>query len=161
MKSERIICTGKGTYNCITECDGVIEGIEENIIYEEKNFNKFIEKVKYAVCPKNDKVIIRMCYFKENNKITIECLLNLEKMNLEEIIYEKYKEKKYYYKNYVFVFDSTSDTWENVIKVIGNNTNETIFGDASADSSKELQNKDYLNMLNKAKEFIDNKLMDK
>jgi len=59
MESKKIVCTGKGSYNYVTECDGILNGIEENIVYEDTNYNKSIYKVKYAICPKNEKIMIR------------------------------------------------------------------------------------------------------
>lgn len=155
MKNDKIICTGNSAYNYITKCVGISNGIKENIIYEINNFNDFITKKAYAVCPINEKIIVAISYFKKDNKIKTTCMLNLEKVDLEKDKIDIDNYKKYYYKKYTIQIDVTTDTWENTVVITGKNVKEIIYGDTSADSPKELQNKDYLNMLIKAKKFVD------
>jgi len=81
----------------------------------------------------------------------------LEKVNLETDKINLSKYKRYYYKKYIFILDSTSDTWENNVRIIGNGNNEIIYGNTSADSPKDLQDKDFLDLLIKAKRYVDNK----
>lgn len=159
IESTKIICSGKNSDNYISDCQGVTEGIEKNIIYEIKDFNKVISKKVYAVCPINEKIIIAISHFKKDNKIRTTCMLNLEKVDLEKDKIEIDKYKMYYYKKHIFRIEATSDTWENIIVVTGEGINEWIFGETSADSPKDLQDKDFLDLLIKAKRFVDNKII--
>ena len=159
LESTKIICSGKNSDNYISDCQGVTEGIEKNIIYEVNYFNKCISKKVYAVCPINEKIIISIAYFKKDNKIRTTCMLNLEKVDLEKDKIEIDKYKMYYYKKHIFKIESTSDTWENIVVVTGKGINEWIFGETSADSPKDLQDKDFLDLLNKAKRFVNNKII--
>ena len=46
-----------------------------------------------------------------------------------------------------------------IVVITGKGINEWIFGETSADSPKDLQDKDFLDLLNKAKRYVDNKII--
>lgn len=141
--------------NIDKECE-ITELIKDNknIIHECSNWNKYVDKVTYIICPKDDKIVIAIFKHKNGN-ISTDCMCNLEKIdiNSDYIIIDRLK--KYYYKNCRIIFEVKRDTWENTVVILGDKFRKEIYGDRCADAPEEFLKQDIKNLAITAMKFID------